>query len=112
IEQQMKLRRPPFSAPALVGGHRPMAQTTTAHFRDASGPSVTVNLSYDGSASRLSYALQFDPPGGDRIVAVWIHTGTAQKPGAARHQLFTAGGTPEGTVTLSAADRRDLADRK
>jgi amidase len=113
IEQTMKLRRPPFSTPALVSGRRPMARTTTAtfHTQRATHPvfGVVLHLSYDESASRLDYTLRIDPSGRDHISAVWIHAGTVEKPGAARHQIFVPGQSDTGSVTLSAADRKDLA---
>jgi hypothetical protein len=68
-----------------------------------------LTVTHDAVTSQLRYALSHDGPGGDRLMAVWIHSGTVEKPGAARHQLFTAGGPASGIVTLSAADRRDLA---
>jgi amidase len=106
IEQTLKLRRAPFSTPALVTGRRPPARTTSAAFSGA-----VVNLTYDEATSRLQYALT-PAAHGDRLSAVWIHAGTPEKPGAARHQLFGAGEPASGAVALSFSDRRDLADGK
>jgi hypothetical protein len=50
------------------------------------------------------------PAARDHLFAVWLHSGTAGKPGAARHQLFAAGQPAAGSVTLSAADRKDAAE--
>jgi Asp-tRNA(Asn)/Glu-tRNA(Gln) amidotransferase A subunit family amidase len=105
IEATLKLRRPPFSTPALVAGKRPALRTTTA-----SSSGVVVNLTYDESTSRLQYALNVPSAGGDQLAAVWIHAGTVEKPGAARHQLFGQGLPTTGAVTLAAADRKDLAE--
>ena len=58
----------------------------------------------------LQYSLSGDAAAVDKLSAVWIHAGSAAKPGAARHQLFGADRAPAGTVTLAAADRRDLAE--
>jgi hypothetical protein len=44
--------------------------------------------------------------------AIWLHSGTVEKPAAARHQLYVAGQPATGTVTLSAAERHDLADER
>lgn len=117
IEQILKLRRQPFSTPALVGGKPPAPRMTTATFHTkASSRSAdpefgaVVSLSYDESTSRLDYMLRIDRSGRDQISAVWIHAGTAEKPGAARHQLFAPGQPTTGTVMLSDADRRDMAD--
>lgn len=117
IEQILKLRHQPFSTPKLVGGKQPAPRTTTAtfHTKTSSGSpdpdfGAVLSLSYDESTSRLNYALSIDPSGRDQISAVWIHAGTVEKPGGARHQLFAAGQPTTGTVMLSDADRRDMAD--
>jgi Asp-tRNA(Asn)/Glu-tRNA(Gln) amidotransferase A subunit family amidase len=116
IEQTLKLRRPPFSTPALVGGKPPAPRTTTAALppRGAAGgpphPGAVLTLTYDATSSQLHYALKADPAGVDRLTAVWIHAGTPDTPGAARHLLFAAGRPAAGVVALSAADRRSLAD--
>ena len=68
-----------------------------------------MRLSYDETTSRLQYSLSGDAAAVDRLSAVWIHAGTPAKPGAARHQLFGADRAPAGSVTLAAADRRDLS---
>lgn len=105
------------ATPGLVGGKPPAPRTATVTLRAPggagardSGPGAVLTFGYDQITSRLSYRLTFNPPNDNRISAVWIHTGTADKPGAARHQLFAAGGPTAGTVTLSSADRKDLAD--
>ena len=111
IEQTLKLRRHPFSTPALVGSKRPAARKTTVTFggRDARS-GVALNLSYDESTSRLSYTFNAEPASLDRLSAVWIHRGTIEKPGAGRHQLFAPGLPMDGSVVLSFTDRNDLAD--
>jgi hypothetical protein len=115
VEQTLKLRRPPFSTPRLVEGKAPAPRIATAAFSAqprtrGAMPYVNVNFSYDIVTSRLSYTVKADPAVLDRMVSVWIHNGTAEKPGAARHQLFGAGEPLSGFVVLSSADRRDLAD--
>jgi amidase len=105
IEATLEMRRPPFSTPRLVAGKRPAPRTTTA-----SSSGAVVNLSYDESTSRLQYTLSVPPAGGVQLSAVWIHAGTVDKPGAARHQLFASGLPNTGTITLAAADRKDLAE--
>ena len=105
MEQTLKLRRPPFSTPPLVGGRRPAARTAAATF---SG--IGLNLSYDETQSRLQYTLSLDSKAADRLTAIWIHLGTRDKPGAARHQLFGSGQAVTGNVTLAAVDRTALAE--
>ncbi len=105
IEQSQRLRRPPFSTPALVLGARPAPRMTTATFGAA-----TVQLTFDESTSQLRYAI---PAGAlDRVSAIWIHSGTAEKPGAARHLLFGPAEAATGSVTLGFTDRRDLTEGK
>ena len=84
IEQTLKLRRPPFSTPALVAGKRAGAADddrdslrcdAEAHLRrDDVAPAVHVDAASPRAAIGSS--------------AVWIHLGTPAKPGAARHLLF------------------------
>jgi len=105
IEDTLKLRRAPFSTPALVGSKRPAPRTATATF---SG--TAVQLAYDESASQLQYAVTAAPAARDHLLAVWLHSGTTGKPGAARHQLFAPGQPAAGRVMLSAADRKDAAE--
>jgi Asp-tRNA(Asn)/Glu-tRNA(Gln) amidotransferase A subunit family amidase len=104
IEQLLKLRRVPFSTPPLVGGKAPAPRTAVV-----AGGTVSVRFEYDRSTSRLAYAITRDPQVRDQMVdAVWLHAGTVDKPGAARHQLSGAGSAFAGEVTLSASDRREL----
>jgi Asp-tRNA(Asn)/Glu-tRNA(Gln) amidotransferase A subunit family amidase len=116
IEKTLALRRPPFSTPPLVAGRRPAARGMTAGTapaatgaspRGVADPAV-VTFSYDVTTSRLGYTLDAVAA---PVVAVWLHSGTPDKPGAARHQLYRAPAPAErsGTVVLSAADRRDIA---
>lgn len=117
IEQTLKLRRPPFSAPALVNGKRPVARMASVTFhsqtptRSADHSVGTVlDLIYDESAARMAYTLRFDAAGADRMSAVWIHAGTVEKPGAARHQMFGSGQSTVGSFRVSAGDRADLSE--
>jgi amidase len=107
IERTLQLRQPPFSTPTLVEGKAPASRKTRA-----SGHGVTLELSYDESTSRLRFVLAGDANRRERLAAIWLHSGTADKVGAARHQLVNvrAGAASNGEVRLSAADRRDLAD--
>jgi Asp-tRNA(Asn)/Glu-tRNA(Gln) amidotransferase A subunit family amidase len=115
IEQTLNLRRAPFSTPALIAGKAPPSRTITLTFKPATPQSAEgsldaiVALTYDETTGRLQYALKSSGPARDRLSAIWIHTG-GDKPAAARHQLYAAGQSLTGTVTLSSADRRDLAD--
>jgi amidase len=110
IERTLETRRRPFSTPALVDGKVPAPRATTATFRDRrSGDAApALHLSFDETTSRLQYELTIRPQTAGTISSIWVHSGTVDKPGAARHLLFTPGQPLRGAVTLSFADRRDL----
>jgi hypothetical protein len=113
VQQTLKLRRPPFSTPVLVGAAAPVARGTTLNItagQTATDPPIRASLmlTFDQTTSRLHYALTADRPDLARLAAVWIHAGTKEKPGAARHRLFAAGRETSGTLTLSANDREAL----
>jgi Asp-tRNA(Asn)/Glu-tRNA(Gln) amidotransferase A subunit family amidase len=114
VESTLNVRRQPFSTPALVAGRRPPPKKADLTFQvNASSvqPSpfrAVLSLTFDESTSRLDYSLNISPAARHQLSAVWMHAGTAEKPGAARHQLFASGLSTSGVVVLSAADRRDL----
>lgn len=124
IEQTLRLRRPPFSTPALVDGKRPTARKASIEFRPKAAQSSTraraaasgvaeaaaalLELTYDESAARLDYTFKLQPGVADRLASVWIHAGVVEKPGAARHELFGARRATVGTIDVSAADRADI----
>jgi amidase len=105
IEQTLKLRRPPFSTPPLIDGKVPATRVTSVTSNGA-----TLNLSFDETTSRLQYTIKVEKPVREKLVAIWLHAGIPDKPGAARHQLFAVDRPHNGVVILSAQDRRDLAD--
>ena len=104
IEKLLNLRRPPFSTPALVDGRAPQPVAVTLNLDKLRG---TLKLAYDETTSRLEYVLNVERPSEQKIGAIWIHAGSAEKPGAARYRLFP-GQDLSGTLTLTAADREDL----
>jgi amidase len=108
IERTLALRRPPFSTPALVDGKAPPARATNVNLTGLGGSVLT--LVYDETASRLQYTLKPAGTSLDRAAAIWLHVGTSDKPGAARHLLFPTGGGLTGSIALTAADRRDLSE--
>jgi Asp-tRNA(Asn)/Glu-tRNA(Gln) amidotransferase A subunit family amidase len=116
IEEILQLRRPPFSTPALINGKRPAVRKATVTFRPrvslgsaGNGGNTSVELIYDESAARIDYTLRLPNSRAEQLYAVWIHAGTVEEPGAARHQLYADGRATAGSVTVSAADRTDLA---
>jgi Asp-tRNA(Asn)/Glu-tRNA(Gln) amidotransferase A subunit family amidase len=111
IEQTLKLRQPPFSTPALVGGKVPAPRKARA-----SGLGATVDLSYDETTARLRYVISTDAKTAEAkaqtVAAIWVHSGARDSVGAARHQLLSPRNRDgrSGEVTLTAGDRRDLRD--
>lgn len=105
MERTLKLRRAPFSTPPLVNGRAPVARSTQAN-----GLGATVHLSYDEPTSALTYTVMRDSKPASPILAIWLHAGTAQQPGAAQHLLFDRRRPDHstGVVTLSANQRRRL----
>jgi hypothetical protein len=115
VEQTLNIRRPPFSTPALVNGKAPAPRTATAAFTPSSAPvasaalNASVTFAYEETTGRLNYTVTATGAGRDQLSAIWIHTG-GDKPAAARHVLYSTGQPMTGSVMLSFADRRDLAD--
>ena len=117
VEQTLKLRRPPFSTPALTNGHRPARKATSltlsvgpASGAPVRGTAIMLDLAHDETAGRIDYTLRMPPGVAERVHSVWVHAGTVDKPGAARHELFGAGRDLTGSVAVSATDRADLAE--
>ena len=104
IEQILKLRRAPFSTPRLVDAKPPEPRTATVSGSDG----AFVDFTYDEITSQLRYRLRGDPNALDRISAIWLHSGTVVKPGAARQQLFREGQPLDGALVLSYLDRQDI----
>ena len=113
IEKTLALRRPPFSTPPLIAGKPPAARTVTVSMAGAPPQKGTVQpavqFTYDETTARLTYSVTIDARAADPIGTVWLNSGTAEKPGAARHLLY-AGRATSGVAILSAADRRDLRE--
>lgn len=68
-----------------------------------------LDLTHDETAARIHYVMRMPPAVAERVAAIWVHAGTVDKPGAARHELFGGGRALAGSVAVSAADRVDLA---
>lgn len=109
VERAMPMRRAPFSTPALVNGKPPAPRTFTLPLEQGGERLGSIAFDYDATTSRLSYKTVFAPRRGERVIAIWINRVADGKPGAALH-MIGGGATPaDGTITLSASDRADLA---
>ena len=104
LEKTLKLRRAPFSTPALVGGKAPVPSRIVTAIGEFTYDRPTATLTYRSDAERLRT---------ERVTAIWIHRGDEQKPGPAVYQLFPGSGTSSpAVVTLSHIDREALRDGK
>jgi hypothetical protein len=110
IERVQKLRRAPFSTPALVGGKPPGIRAVNIDLAAAAG--FVLTLSYEETASRMQYTMKPSGATLSRLTAVWIHAGTPDAPGAARHMIWRQGDSFTGSLNVTAADRRDIAERR
>ena len=104
LEKLLKLRRTPFSAPALENGKAPSPRRFVTPIGEFTYDIPTGTLTYRSSPERLK---------AERVTAIWIHRGEEQKPGAAIHRLFAGVDTASPvTVTLSSVDREGLIEGK
>lgn len=81
-----------------------------ANINLAAGAGFVLTLAYEENASRIQYTMKNAGANLARLAAVWIHAGTPDAPGAARHLIFREGGSFTGSFTVTAADRRDIAE--
>ena len=107
LEQTWKLRKAPFSTPALVNGKAPAPRTFVVPIEENGERLGVVDFTFDPTTSRLAYKTVFAPKRHERVNAIWIQRGTMDKPAAALHQLLPAGSS--GSVVLSYSDRENLA---
>nr|QEO74272.1 amidase [uncultured bacterium] len=106
MEQTWKLRRAPFSTPALIDGKPPASRTSVVPIEESGERLGVIDLAFDPTTARLSYKSVFAPKRGERVRAMWIQRGTPEKPGAAVHQLSTG----DGSLVLSFQDRLALQE--
>jgi amidase len=95
----------------LIDGHAPTPQTidVAVTATKPGGPSAHIKFIYDVMADTLSYDAAVSDLGGDRVVAVTLQRGTADKPGPVLAQLVRAGATAShDALRLRARDRDDL----
>jgi hypothetical protein len=110
MEQTLKLRRAPFSTPALIGEKPPAPRTFTVRLDDGADRLGSIELAYDQTTGRLTWKTRLAPQRAGLVTGVWIHRMSGDKPGAAVH-LLHGGGSREsdGTVVFTSSERADLA---
>jgi amidase len=98
-DQSSKLRRPPFSAPALVNGKAPAPVSFTTKYATFTFDPVTAELKYD---------VRVDA---DDVLLVALHRGKKDAKGPIIARLIERGGTRgTGAVTLGSREREALAN--
>lgn len=113
IEATLATRQLPFSTPRLVDGHAPAPLRARVVFdadQAGTGGALAVDLIYDAATSTLGYEMSSAFTTSNNVRAVWIHAGSSAAPGAARHRLFAPRMPLRGSVALTTADRRALAE--
>jgi amidase len=110
MEQTWRLRRPPFSTPALVNGKAPASRSFVVPIEENGERLGVVDFTFDPTTSRLAYKTVFAPKRHERVNAMWIQRGSAEKAAAALHQLLPGAGT--GSLVLTYSERADLAARR
>jgi amidase len=111
-EQSAHPRRPPFSTPALVRGTAPPPVTGEVV---VTGPSTSarVTFTYDRVTGVLEYDATVNGLGSDRVVALTLQRGEADKPGPILVHLLSPGQTKvHATLTLRGRNREDLVSGK
>ena len=104
-EQASKLRRTPFSTPALVNGRPPASQVF-----DVADPSLRARCTYEPTTGELKFTVTAvgAPPADVRLVA--LHRGDERGAGPIVARLVGAGSPGgSGTVSLGHLDREALA---
>ena len=114
-EQTAKLRRPPFSVPALVHSLAPAPVSTEVLIgASASTPlSAGVKFSYDRTTGALRYDAAVNGAGTDRVLALTLQRSDAGKPGPIVAHLLTQDQVKAtATLTMRGRDREDLVEGK
>jgi formylglycine-generating enzyme required for sulfatase activity len=105
IERALRRRQPPFSTPPLAGGSTPNEWAAAIAVNQVS----TLDFLYDPVTARLQSSWRGASTSLAGISAIWLHSGTPEKPGAARQVVYTAEQGLHRDLTLTHAARHDLA---
>jgi Asp-tRNA(Asn)/Glu-tRNA(Gln) amidotransferase A subunit family amidase len=107
-EQAMHPRRPPSTTPPLVNGVAPVPAKFTVT-TTGSGVGARGDFRFDPMTRSLEYAVRVSGAAPDRVYAVTLDRGTADKKGPTLHRLSGPGaGEARGVLKLDAAERGHL----
>jgi amidase len=93
-EQASHTRRPPFSAPPLVNGHRPPSYDFGVNFSvTGESPEAIVRtvFRFDPTTGELKYSVNSAAIPPERMFGAWIHRGGRDENGPAVHQILLRG---------------------
>ena len=104
VERVLRRREPPFSAPPMAGS--PSAERTAIV---AVNQMLALDFTYNPVTARVEVSWRGPSADLAGISAIWLHSGTSEKPGAARHVLYSSGQGLHRDLALGYAARQDLA---
>jgi len=107
-EQVAKLRRAPFSTPRLESGVAPLPLVFDTRLESGT-TKVIATFTYDRVRSELQVTAAAEVDPADRIIALTLQRGDADKPGPIIGHILQGGATQTTTIiTLEARDRTEL----
>lgn len=114
FEQASRARQPPFSAPALVGGHAPAAIAFAPRIPvdgEGRGASLATEFSFDPATGELTYTAIGTGIPAERMLGAWIQRGAAGEKGAAMYQILMRGEMQgSGVIPLPPTEHARLKD--
>jgi Asp-tRNA(Asn)/Glu-tRNA(Gln) amidotransferase A subunit family amidase len=112
FEQHARVRRPPFSTPALVGRSAPPPadfQVTVAAAAQARPGGLAARFSFDRTTGELRYEASTSELAADAVLAAWIHRAGENDRGPATYQVLgRAERRRSGVVVLPPAEHAAL----
>jgi hypothetical protein len=110
MEQTLRLRRAPFSTPALIDGKPPAHRSFTVSLDSGAGRLGSIAFAYDETTGQLTYTTRLVPGSAEVVTGIWIHRMNEGRPAAAVHLLHGGGSAASsGSIVLASSDRADLA---
>ncbi|HSC29391.1 MAG TPA: amidase family protein [Vicinamibacterales bacterium] len=113
VEQKSRVRRPPFSAPALVGRGAPAPLVFATELRAGapSKASLAARLTFDGTTGRLAYDARAMGVRAEDVLGAWIQREADDRVGAAVHQILARGeDRASGALVLPPVQQRQLRE--
>jgi amidase len=113
-EQASRLRRAPFSAPALVNGRPPAALTFSARVpvaNERAGAVLSADFTFDPLTGELTYTAAAKGVPADRVFGAWIQRGGAGEKGPVLYPVLARGeAQASGTIVVPPADHARLKE--